>query len=95
MIGIHDSDLFWLAFIAAFLSGMACGWCLRDIRDAWESGRERSNLLECATGIATSNGRARWPISTGYACRLAAPVLDETAYSLQLRRAFCPYWTRL
>jgi hypothetical protein len=46
MIGIHDSDLFWLAFIAAFLSGMACGWCLRDIRDAWESGRERSNLLE-------------------------------------------------
>jgi hypothetical protein len=46
MIGIHDSDLFWLAFIAAFLSGMACGWCFRDIRDAWESGRERSNLLE-------------------------------------------------
>jgi hypothetical protein len=37
-----------------------------------------------ATAIATSNGRARWPISTGYACRLAAPVLDETAYSLQL-----------
>ena len=35
MIGIHDSDLFWLAFIAAFLAGMACGWCLRDIRDAW------------------------------------------------------------
>jgi hypothetical protein len=46
MIGIHDSDLFWLAFIAAFLSGMACGWCLRDIRDAWEPGRERSDLLE-------------------------------------------------
>jgi hypothetical protein len=23
MIGIHDSDLFWLAFIAAFVSGMA------------------------------------------------------------------------
>jgi hypothetical protein len=22
MIGIHDSDLFWLAFIAAFLCGM-------------------------------------------------------------------------
>ena len=43
-----------------------------------------------ATAIATSNGRARWPISTGYACRLAAPVLDETAYSLQLRRAFVP-----
>jgi hypothetical protein len=35
MIGIHDSDLFWLAFIAAFVSGMACGWCFRDIRDAW------------------------------------------------------------
>jgi hypothetical protein len=35
VIGIHDSDLFWLAFIAAFVSGMACGWCLRDIRDAW------------------------------------------------------------
>ena len=35
MISIHDSDLFWLAFIAAFVSGMACGWCLRDIRDAW------------------------------------------------------------
>ena len=44
MIGIHNSDLFWLAFIAAFLSGMACGWCLRDIRDAWEPGRE--NLPE-------------------------------------------------
>ena len=36
MIGIHDSDLFWLALIAAFVSGMACGWCLRDIRDAWD-----------------------------------------------------------
>jgi hypothetical protein len=35
VIGIHDSDLFWLAFIAAFLGGMALGWCLRDFRDAW------------------------------------------------------------
>jgi hypothetical protein len=35
MIGIHDSDLFWLAFVAAFACGMACGWCLRDVRDAW------------------------------------------------------------
>ena len=35
MIGIHDSDLFWLAFIVAFVSGMALGWCLRDVRDAW------------------------------------------------------------
>jgi len=34
MIGIHYSDLFWLALIAAFVGGMACGWCLRDIRDA-------------------------------------------------------------
>jgi hypothetical protein len=39
MIGIHDSDLFWLAFIAAFVSGMACGWCFRDIRDAWGAPR--------------------------------------------------------
>jgi hypothetical protein len=46
MIGIHDAELFWLAFIAAFLAGMACGWCLRDVRDAWGPVRpERSNLL--------------------------------------------------
>jgi hypothetical protein len=48
MIGIHDSDLFWLAFIAAFLSGMACGWCLRDIRDAGAiklAGMTRSRLF--------------------------------------------------
>jgi hypothetical protein len=48
MWGIHDADLFWLAFLAAFFGGMACGWCLRDVRDAWEPARkpERSDLLE-------------------------------------------------
>jgi hypothetical protein len=44
MIGIHDSDLFWLAFIAAFVSGMACGWCFRDIRDAWGAPRNGDHL---------------------------------------------------
>jgi hypothetical protein len=34
-VSVADSDLFWLAFVAAFLAGLACGWCLRDIRDGW------------------------------------------------------------
>ncbi len=45
MIGIHDSELFWLAFIAAFLAGVACGWCLRDVRDAWPLRPKRPDLL--------------------------------------------------
>ena len=35
---ISNADFFWLAFVAAFISGMGIGWCLRDVRDMWGHG---------------------------------------------------------